>query len=167
METKILALDLGSVIGWATTKSFGSYRLPYKKSDPHTQLCIRLDKLERFISEQCKKHNIKSILVESPYYNKFGGVLRTIYYMHCIVEMFCWKNKIPYHSMTPSQARKIITSKGRLSKSEIIKFANKHLVKKYKNTIFNKVSNDHEADALVLLHAFIKKEEEKTKKIWK
>lgn len=139
----ILALDLGTKLGWAVGKNrwvedHGVINLINKKTkwfDKESFIAF-----EDFLKSKQHKHNVDLIIVEKPHVSPYYHSNRVLFGLMGVASTFC-----PIDTASPKALKKFITGDGTASKEQMVE----HLIKKHPNIV------DHNnADALALFYYY-------------
>lgn len=141
----LLALDLGTKCGWATSSAGGIvHGMQEFKNDRFSGGGMRFLKFEKWllelprptqvVFEEVRRHAATDAA------HVYGGLM-------AVVTKWCEANKIPYQGVSVGTIKKFWTGKGNAGKDMMIA-AGKELG--YKN-----VDDDNEMDAIALLHYWI------------
>ena len=142
----LLALDLGTKCGWATNSNAGiAHGMQEFKNDRFSGGGMRFLKFEKWLMElpqptqvvfeEVRRHAATDAA------HVYGGLM-------AVVTKWCEANKIPYQGVPVGTIKKFWTGKGNGKKDVMIAEAKK---RGYKD-----VDDDNEADALALLHYWLK-----------
>lgn len=148
--TNDLALDLGTVTGWALRQANGTWRLlnsgtwnfKPRRGDGAGMRFLRLqEKLDEFMEH----YPLRRVIYELP-----AGVYKSGAADDCIkglvahVQSWCERNKIPCEGYSPGQVKKQATGKGNSKKDAVLEAARL----KYPD---QHVADSNQADALFVL----------------
>ena len=143
---KILALDLGTLTGWAfgDMKDIdriysGTQDFSLKRGESPG---IRLLNFDKWVYEILAKHKPKMVAYEMPH-QRGGHATQLLLGMLGILHVACTKAGIEYASVHSATLKKSATGSGRASKEDMVKAA----VKKFQRVVVD----DNEADALHIL----------------
>jgi Holliday junction resolvasome RuvABC endonuclease subunit len=143
----ILALDLGTKMGWALYTDDNIYScvedfsLKVKEKNRQGK---RFEKLEVFLNLMHQKYNINHVFFEKVMQHHKSRAAAAIYNgFWAILITWCEKNNIMYEGVSVGTIKRFIAGKGNASKEEVINSV--------KNKGFSDIIDDNEADALALL----------------
>jgi len=142
----LLALDLGTKCGWATNSNAGiTSGMQEFKNDRFSGGGMRFLKFEKWLMElpqptqvvfeEVRRHAATDAA------HVYGGLM-------AVVTKWCEEKKIPYQGVPVGTIKKFWTGKGNGKKDAMIAEAKKRG--------FKDVEDDNEADALALLHYWMK-----------
>lgn len=141
----LLALDLGTKCGWATNSNAGiAHGMQEFKNDRFSGGGMRFLKFEKWLMELPKPTQVVFEEVRrhaaTDAAHVYGGLM-------AVVTKWCEANKIPYQGVPVGTIKKSWVGKGSCKKDVMIAEAKKRG--------YN-VDDDNEADALALLHYWMK-----------
>jgi len=142
----ILALDIGTKMGWAhSTGISGTFELKIKRDESKGWRLIKLRaRLNEFrdavavdvvVFEAVRNTNIKG-----------RGALVVMAEYQAVIKMWCEENAIEYKGYSPSEIKEHATGSGRASKEAMVRAANQKWGK-----VLTVKENADEADALWIL----------------
>lgn len=138
----LLALDLGTKMGWAARNASGTYNLAPKRGENNAMRWIRF---EDRLTELCSAGNIDRIIYErvdrhlgTQAAHIYGGFVAKL-------EEFCELHDVALMNYGPGEIKKFATGKGNAKKVDMIVAANRLRCCTY-------LTDDNEADAVCLWH---------------
>lgn len=138
--TEVLALDVATSTGWATTTTSGTWNLAPKKDESRG---MRLIRFRAKLTEMITLHKIKLVVFEGAVgygaHPNFVGAE-----MIGVMKLTLEELNINYAAFVPSVIKKFATGKGNAKKPDMIRAA------QLKWNMTGK--DDNEADALAILH---------------
>lgn len=143
----ILALDIGTKMGWAHSLGMsGTFDFSTKRDESAGYKLIRLrSKLNMILGA-----NGVDVLVFEAVRNasvKGRGAVVSMARMQGVIELWCEENNVEYKGFSPSAIKKHATGKGQCGKPAMIEAAKK----KWSEKEYLTDKDDNEADALWLL----------------
>lgn len=137
-KENILALDVATTTGFATSAGSGVWKFTPKKDESRG---MRLLRFQSKLREMKELMNLKIIVFESAVsYGKFPNMVGAE--LIGVLKLFCEENEINYASYTPSEIKKFATGKGNADKDAMVSTARLR---------WNMQSfDDNEADALAI-----------------
>ena len=143
-KINILALDVATQTGWATSTASGTWDLRPKRDESSG---MRLIRFKGKLKEISSLEEINLIVFErSAGFHK--GALIVQSELHGVLKSFCLENNIEYKAYSPAEIKRHATGKGNANKSMMIEAARERLG--YTG------DNDNEADALWLFDLAMK-----------
>jgi Holliday junction resolvasome RuvABC endonuclease subunit len=140
-QTKILAIDPASILGWAVSESeYGTWDLRTRKDE---SMGMKLLRLRAKLEEVLMLTGFNVLVYEQPGGRHTGAIIHQSKLIGKIEE-FCAERGIEFRAYSASAIKKFATGKGNAGKPDMITAAKE----KYKYV----GEDDNEADALHLLH---------------
>ena len=146
--SRLLALDLGTRIGWAllqrgTPPRFGTLDLPTAPEGEHQ---VRFALLHAWLVRLRNEPGFDALAFEQPILPRRAGELATtldtlslLWGLAAVAQLFAGQHDLPCQAVAVREAKKVLTDKALATKDEMVVAALK---------VMNwKVANDHEADA--------------------
>lgn len=140
MNRKLLALDIATITGWATTTSSGIWDLKPKRDESGGMALIRF---KAKLTEVVNSEGIDLIVFERPAGMHVSSVISQSE-KHGVLKLFCEENKIEYKAYSASEIKRFATGKGNSGKPLMIAACeSKYGIKPI---------DDNHADALHIYH---------------
>ena len=147
MARSLLALDLGTSLGWAMKTRTGAYVSATEtlaKGGRYEGGGVRFLNFERLLDAVHKATPVDEVAFEevrrhagTTAAHVYGGLLG-------VLTAWCEKNEVPYSTRTVQQIKTFATGKGNASKTDVVS-----AVRGWENW---RPTTDDEADAIALLH---------------
>lgn len=138
-QWRMLALDIAANTGFCTNTASGTWKFALKKDE---STGMRLIRFTAKLKEVCALEQINLIVFEQlAIYSKYPNFVAAE--MVGALKLFCAHSSIEFKSYAPAAIKKFGTGKGNANKDLMVSAA-----KKYKATI----TDDNEADAVILYH---------------
>lgn len=147
----IVALDLGSVTGFAVQSKHGlsSGTLNFKKKGKfHPSGYKALYDFLRTFIEGPHEHPDLEVVVELPHAGRFLAPLRILFGLLSIVHLYCDLFKVKLTEYRAKEIKKFWTGKGTASKEEMVSETQKK---------FPNVKDHNQSDAIALLYMHMEK----------
>lgn len=119
MNKNLLALDIATKTGWATTTASGVWDLAPKKDESKGMALIRF---KAKLTEIVKAEEINLVVFERPAGMHVSSVISQSE-KHGVLKLFCEENSIEYKAYSASEIKRFATGKGNAGKPLMIQAA--------------------------------------------
>lgn len=150
MSRTIVALDLGSITGFAVKSRFGfsSGVLNFKKRGKfHASGFLALYDFLRTFTDS---HEYVEVVVEKPHAGRFLAPIRILFGLLAITHLFCDCQKLHLTEYSPKEIKKFWTGSGKAKKEEMVLETQKR---------FPNVKDHNQSDAIALLYLHLDRTE--------
>jgi Holliday junction resolvasome RuvABC endonuclease subunit len=113
---KILALDIATKTGWATTSASGTWDLKTRKGESPGMKHLRL---KAKVKEVIELDNIDLVVYEKPSGRFIKGVM-SVSELVGVILLLCAEMEIEHSGYTVSEVKKFATSKGNANKDDMM-----------------------------------------------